>query len=635
MSPNSEKSTAVLGVVLLTLVAMCFATPAVGATPFVPVTVDSAGDVGKYVSMAVDGQGNPHIAYHDESPNIDLKYAVRKGGVWFVETAYSISNAGFRNSLALDAQGNPHIIHWTPNAGFGFTYSTKVGGTWVHDETGIYGFYTSLALDRQNNPHVSYSNSVDKELTHAVKIEGIWTEETVDTNATINSIALNADDTPHISYSVTSYLKYAVKIGGSWAADTVSYGGLNNSIALDAQGNPHIIHLRQLSYPNAELKYAVKTGGSWTEEIVDTTSVDSYSPSLALDVEGNPHIAYYGMPGEDLKYAVKKDGVWIFETADELGSVGDYTSLALDGEGNPHIAYRDETNFNLKYAGAGIHLASPSGGETWPVGSLRTVEWVGIGPVDIHLSVDGGNSFDLLASSVTGGSNPVGGNYILRVPHRPSRFCVVKVERMDPFSSAQCDSFFSIEASVSLLSMMVAPATQGVGNLVSWNTDPGPEDLGGYRLERRGESSDWLTLVSLTKENSYHDTEGSPGDNYRLFAVNGLGKELYLGETSDGNTPSFGNRLAVWPVPFHSGELNVSFPTGGVGGSAAFAEVSVYDVNGRHIRTIIQGMFPVGARQATWDGRDESGQLVASGIYLIRVTSEGMTPLTRKLVIVR
>jgi hypothetical protein len=634
MSPKSEKSIAMLGIAVLTMIAVCFATQAVGTTPFVPVTVDSVGDVGEYVSMAVDGQGNPHIAYHDDVPNIDLKYAVRKGGVWFVETAYSTSNAGFRNSIALDTQGNPHIIHWTPNAGFGFTYSTKVGGTWVHDETGIYGFYTSLALDRQGNPHVSFSPG-NSDLKHTVKVEGIWTEETVDTNATTNSIALDADDTPHISYSVPSYLKYAVKIGGSFVADTVSFGGLNSSIALDAQGNPHIIHLRQLSYPNAELKYAVKTGGSWTEEIVDTTSIFSHSPSLALDGEGNPHIAYYGMPYQDLKYAVKKVGVWTFETVDELGSVGDYTSLALDGEGTPHIAYHDATNFNLKYAGAGIHLASPSGGETWPVGGLRTVEWVGIGPVDIHLSVDGGNSFDLLASSLTGGSNPVGGNYILRVPHQPSKFCVVKVERMDPFSSAQCDSFFTIEASVSLLSMMVAPATQGVGNLVSWNTDPGSEDLAGYRLERSGESSDWLTLVSLTKENSYHDAEGSSGDYYRLFAVNGLGKELYLGEASDGNTPSFGNRLTVWPVPFHGGELNVSFPTGGVGGSTAFTEVLVYDIAGRHIRTIIQGTFPVGAQQATWDGRDETGQLVASGIYIVRVTSEGMTPLTKKLVIVR
>jgi hypothetical protein len=48
--------------------------------------------------------------------------------------------------------------------------------------------------------------------------------------------------------------------------------------------------------------------------------------------------------------------------------------------------------------------------------------------------------------------------------------------------------------------------------------------------------------------------------------------------------------------------------------------LTVYDVQGRAVRVLVdEGDFASGAGRATWDGRDEQGQQVASGVYFARL----------------
>ncbi|HEX7878403.1 MAG TPA: FlgD immunoglobulin-like domain containing protein, partial [Candidatus Eisenbacteria bacterium] len=52
-------------------------------------------------------------------------------------------------------------------------------------------------------------------------------------------------------------------------------------------------------------------------------------------------------------------------------------------------------------------------------------------------------------------------------------------------------------------------------------------------------------------------------------------------------------------------------------------EVSLYDVAGRRVRTIVAGDFDAGEREAAWDGRDDTGRPVANGVYFLAATSGG------------
>lgn len=605
---------------------------------------DTGGVVGANTSLALDKRGRAHVT-HRTSTSYDIKYAVRTAGVWSSEV---VDTAGtlLYTSLALDSQEIPHVGYTDLDTG-DLRYAVRTGGAWSVEtvDAAVTAHYPSLAVDLQDVPHIGYYDSGAQDLRYAVRTGGTWNTETVDaTGNTGNtpSIVVDIYDNPRISYQdvTNGILLYAEKADGMWnieTADPGPYVGRNSSLVLDTQGNPHISYYNHV---DDDLLYATKSGGTWINELVDTPgNVGEYS-SLKLDSHGIPHIAYYRAADGTLNYAVKFGDGWSLETVDASGGqVGINPSLALDGDDNAHISYRDFADGDLEYASGAVELAVPSGGEVWPVGAVRTIQWDGVGVVDISLSLDGGATYPMaLATSVSGGE------YDLRVPHAPSRFCRIRIERKSEDNAvgnsfyrrsiAEGDSTFTIETTVELIMMLASAPVEGPGVLVSWQTDPGPEDLAGYRLERRRGSDDWVTITTRTNETQYLDPTGQPGDAYRLFAVNGLDDELYLGEAVSPGAHRIAKPVVLYPVPFRHGELNVVFENTVLGGRAAETEVTVYDVGGRRIKTLARRTFHDKLGRVTWDGRDTAGNTVASGIYFVRVIS-GPAQHTSKLVVVR
>lgn len=53
----------------------------------------------------------------------------------------------------------------------------------------------------------------------------------------------------------------------------------------------------------------------------------------------------------------------------------------------------------------------------------------------------------------------------------------------------------------------------------------------------------------------------------------------------------------------------------------AHATLAVFDIAGRHVRTLVDDVRGSGAHDVTWDGRDARGVAVASGLYFYRLTT--------------
>jgi hypothetical protein len=56
---------------------------------------------------------------------------------------------------------------------------------------------------------------------------------------------------------------------------------------------------------------------------------------------------------------------------------------------------------------------------------------------------------------------------------------------------------------------------------------------------------------------------------------------------------------------------------------AGSVRLDVYDLSGRHVRTLFAGPAPAGRNRATWDGRDAAGRAVRAGAYFLQLAFDG------------
>ena len=62
--------------------------------------------------------------------------------------------------------------------------------------------------------------------------------------------------------------------------------------------------------------------------------------------------------------------------------------------------------------------------------------------------------------------------------------------------------------------------------------------------------------------------------------------------------------------------------------------LDVFDTRGRLVKRLASGVQPAGMRMVRWDGRDNSGRVVAGGVYLYRLRAAGRE-IVRRMNLVR
>ncbi len=132
-----------------------------------------------------------------------------------------------------------------------------------------------------------------------------------------------------------------------------------------------------------------------------------------------------------------------------------------------------------------------------------------------------------------------------------------------------------------------------------------------------------------------------PGELLRIYGVGPEGARLIRAAFNDGEWVGSADAVrqsarptvlalhANMPNPFNP-ETAIRFELP----SDSAVELVVYDALGQRVRTLVEQALPAGVHQAVWDGRNQSGQSVSTGIYFYQLRA-GDVQLIRRMLLLK
>ncbi len=267
------------------------------------------------VSLALDTQGRPHVAYllsydFEVEPTM-LFYGSRIDDEWTMTHIASAGTCAGWPKLTLDAQDHAHIVHL--DAANHLTYTTDASGAWTTatvDASGAIDETFTQTLDDAGRVHVLYRNNTQHCMCVAHQTAGGWSVEKILAGYPSSPDAMAFDNAGRLhviflsSSGQTVYGRYA---GGVWSfeiplPETTSLE--EQALAVDSAGQPHIVYVDSPLYAY----HLCKNGGVWqTEQVFFLGN----STGLSIDIDDNDII--YGIMNyisNSLVYFTNRSGVW-------------------------------------------------------------------------------------------------------------------------------------------------------------------------------------------------------------------------------------------------------------------------------------------------------------------------------------
>ncbi len=501
-----------------------------------------------------------------------------------------------QTGIALDDDNNVHLTFFDP-ALSELRYAKLANGatTWSAVST-VAGPsvapQSALALEAGRIPHVVYyETSGTPALKHAELSGSTWNADTIETFTGTNtfvSIAVGADRNPRVAYynSASSTTVFASLSGIVWSTFTVrtsTFGGPVDLVLTSTDGARIALVSGSTTTSRRFLSYAMQSGSSFAVSdhfIIGTDTSPLGGLSLALDSAGRAHIAVYDGGQGFLEYVnlTSTGAVASSQALDATPAAGVFNDIAVNDQDEPMIVYVS--------SGAGLRRASFDG-SSWTLSALESGSVVGVGPSLV---------FNRFGSYLGGYYNGDSGE--VKFITDAARDLSLSGAVLDFLAAPIPGAVLTLSGTIATTGVSISGATgvYSVERLFEGNYALVPS-LSGYAFQPSGRS-----YSPLTSSMSAQNFQGGP-----------ISFDL-VGNLFD---PTKGEQVTV----------NYAVVPGHV-------LIRLYTLQGRMVRTLVNEDKTAGSHSVLWDGRTADGDIVASGIYLVRLETEALAQV-KKIAVVK
>lgn len=604
------------------------------------------------IDLEVDGGGNVYVTGKAGININTVKYDSDGHKLWNNLYNCSGNSENYVSSLSLDNSGNIYVT------GYGFSicnswdyltlkYDQDGERIWVDQFEGTkshWDFATKLVIDQDENVYVTSSSYISGSywdyLTVKYNSEGVeqWTAR-YDGPANSDDIAtaISIDEKGNIY--ITGYsegtgtsrdyatIKYDQHGRELWVA---RFNSPENSvdeataIRVDPNGNVYITgysYSSKTSFDYITVMYDEKGIEQWTSSYNGPKNSFDWAIDLEIDNEGNIYVTGHsegvgsGYDYATVKYNFRGKEQWIVRY-NGTGNYWDWvTDLAVDHEGNAHVTgYSSGSSFNKDYATIKYRA---DGDEQW-VSRYN-------GP---------GNNNDCaraLAIDAEGNVYVTGNSYgrFTSVDYATVKYDADGIEQWvsrynGPVGGFNIPNALTIDQNSNVY---VTGWSYNTGSFIDFATvkytgDGDQEWIARYSDGKR--TQNYATSLALDRDDNVVVTGHSGGkgwNKYTTVKYRQKAPNLEAFQLSNSTVPSLSRQ---YPNPFNpSTTIEFELP------KAGFVTLTIYNVAGEKVTTLVSENLAAGSYQYRWDARD-----LASGVYFYRMQA-GNFVVTRKIVMVK